>query len=51
MARSQSDDETNNHTGKDGYNRLMNRPDAFYLEVIGREEREDEEYAHDEQRP
>ena len=51
MTRSKADNKTDNHPCKDGYYRLMHGSYSVHLEVIRREQREDEQHTDDEQRP
>jgi hypothetical protein len=51
VARSEADDETDDHACKYGYNRLVYRSYSVHLEVIRRKQREDEQHTDDEQRP
>ena len=49
--RCQANDEADEHARKDGDDGFMDGPYVPYLEVVRGPQREDEQHAHEEQRP
>lgn len=51
MSRGHTNDQTDDHAGEDGDDRLMDGTDALELEVVGRDKCAYEEYTEDAQAP